>query len=1040
MIMRVLTLALGLLVSASAGAGVAGGLWDFTSGAPAGTEPGRAAAFSSHGMYPLQITNVSVGSGCRVGKVKLPEAFRFSAEFIPGVDWKDERLNARASVRDNVLFDNLYVPLRRAGCNRGMTVSLRAQGKLWTPEAYLGFGDDVVKVTGPSVEVQSGRSVRLSFYFDAARGLEWEFSGVRKKCAVPRGGPVAQSGRVAAIGERGCSNYRTFNGTVKSVAIVPAERRYVSVGVAGRASFVRGETNAVLEVLIEDFRSGKTFVKSVPVETRTKPGRKTVSIRHDGRDHEVAYSIGPRSAPRMPVVAWGGGPFDHVREMGFTHLFDSALGSRMPREKPGRLETAHAALDRALSEGIRLISFASTGTYADDRLPPKYHRLERSWRGKGVPKGRRIEPEVSCAYLQELARRAAEGNASDFGLHPALGGVLCNTERMDRTFPSFNNEDALYRKETGRDVPAEITWRTFSAKKARERFPDGIVPEDDPVLSYLRWWWKDGNGWPRLNSAAAGEYRKVRGRNGFFSFFDPAVRCLPCWGSGGNVDVISHWVYANPEPMAVAGPAESLFAMAKGREGRQDVMIMTQLICYRSRIAPESIPVDHLPDWVKRRPHAGFITIPPDSLQEATWSMLAKPVKGIMYHGYETIRETGEAYSYCFTNPETTRRLRHLLTDVVEPLGPMLLKLPRAEPEVAVLESFTTAAMGGACALGWSSPHVTFLQRARLDPRVIYEDEIRACGLDGVKVLYMPQCSFLTPDVIAAVKAFQTNGGILVADGQCVKSLVPDVLVPVQRFPTVPKSDHRKDVDALSRGLVVEKARKETVERKVSMLKDAAELRAALRSRFSPSADSSDGDLVVYSRRWKDVPYLCVVNDRREFGDYVGQWGLAMEKGQPHSGTVSVKDDGRKIAAAYELSRGGKVPFARNDGLVSVPVSFDTNDGRLFVFLPDEITSLKVDAPKSVSADGSVHVDLQVCGRDDAPIHALLPVEVRLFDAKGTEIDGGGWFCAEDGAVSVRLMANIDDPQGAYTLVCRDRASGLKKVLVIMSVTGGSCI
>jgi hypothetical protein len=64
-------------------------------------------------------------------------------------------------------------------------------------------------------------------------------------------------------------------------------------------------------------------------------------------------------------------------------------------------------------------------------------------------------------------------------------------------------------------------------------------------------------------------------------------------------------------------------------------------------------------------------------------------------------------------------------------------------------------------------------------------------------------------------------------------------------------------------------------------------------------------------------------------------------------------------------------------------------------------------------------------------------VEVRLFDAQGAEIDGGGWFCAEDGSVSVRLMANIDDPQGAYTLVCRDRASGLKKVLVIMSVTGG---
>ena len=42
----------------------------------------------------------------------------------------------------------------------------------------------------------------------------------------------------------------------------------------------------------------------------------------------------------------------------------------------------------------------------------------------------------------------------------------------------------------------------------------------------------------------------------------------------------------------------------------------------------------------------------------------------------------------------------------------------------------------------------------------------------------------------------------------------------------------------------------------------------------------------------------------------------------------------------------------------------------------------------------------------------------------GREIDGGGWFCAEDGVAYATFTTNIDDPAGAYRIVCRDRASG----------------
>ena len=206
------------------------------------------------------------------------------------------------------------------------------------------------------------------------------------------------------------------------------------------------------------------------------------------------------------------------------------------------------------------------------------------------------------------------------------------------------------------------------------------------------------------------------------------------------MDVVSQWVYAQPEPMNVAAPAEEVLAMAAGRPG-QLPMIMTQLISYRIRLAPTNVVVSPLPGWAKRFPEARFPTLPPDALREATWSMLAKPVKGIMYHGWGCIYDTGEMKGYCYTCPETAKVLRHLLRDFVSPLGPTLKDLGRDEPEVAVLETFgnTVFGVGGGASWGWLTAPITFVQRARLDPRVVYEETIMRDGFGKTKILYAPR-------------------------------------------------------------------------------------------------------------------------------------------------------------------------------------------------------------------------------------------------------------------------------------------------------------
>ena len=830
----------------------------------------------------------------------------------------------------------------------------------------------------------------------------------------------------------------------------------------GRAAFLRGESPAAMrlkvrnasknaitdarmtvvqlaeeccvrkqEVALGDLSAGAETVVPCAVETRIRPGwhtlRVTVTGRMDGQPslqlrlgkHDVRLGIGPRLGDRMTALMWGFHATPQVlSDFGFSHgLVCNWTG-----------ETSDMQLyDEALVAGIGLTHSTRVELPSGKTGDDAYMRRDRN--GKTIDFGGGSKgAEVSNPELLKAIKPVVEKDIRQHGDHPAFAGVLPCSEYRDLSAPSFNTEHLRYKNETGKDVPPEVEMATISASKLDEfkkRFPDGVVPKDDPVLSYYRWFWKGGDGWPAYIGGIADLYRRGISRPEFFVFWDPAVRCPPIWGSGGAVDMINQWVYAIPEPMNAAGPAEEILAMAAGRPGQMS-SIMTQLICYRSQMAPMDKKVSPEPEWVKRRPKARFPTIPPDVLQESTWSMLAKPVQSIMYHGWGTIYDMGSTIGYVYTNPESANRLRHLLKDVVAPLGPMLKRLNRAAPPIALLESFTTCALGGPSSRGWKAPSITFLQRARLDPRVVYEDTILRDGLDDVKVLYAPQCLFLTPDVVAKIKEFQARGGVLVADAQLMSALKADIEVPVVSFEPPPASDHFEDVNAMEAARDGDaKTRNGTIRAKATMVAQANDLRQRLAARFTPEADSSSPEIVTYSRRWNDARYVFAINDYRTFGDYVGPWGLVMEKGLPYEGEVSLADGDGAVKAVYELSRGGEVPFTRADGRVKVPVKYATNDGRLFAFLNTRIASVKAEAPDAVRKGDILKVTFSALDAEGRPVAALLPAEMRLYDAAGREIDGAGWVCLQGGTCTVEFVTNINDAEGDYKIVCRDRASGL---------------
>lgn len=1032
--------------------------WDFTKGSlPAGGRLNKGAATGPDGLRSTSPTNMAIAAGFILDKRWTPGgAFLFEADVEFG------GLGAKGLPPcDGILWDDLAVTYAPKHTHRGFQLQMNVRDGRCTPVLYAGFSNATASVSGPSVAVAPGKPMSISFYFGADGRVVWEFGGKRLDCALDRSGPLAPSETYRpVIGDRAVSNHHPFDGAIRRVTISDCERDALDVAVVGRTAFVRGETNAAVSIRVGNVTSaaisnvcvaveqfveggrvsrreraigslgaGESLSFPFAVETRVRPGWRALRVSLAGRDaaggpvgceRTFRVGVGPREGDGMPALMWGYGVALEpvLADFGFTHGLTYA--------RTGDPDT-RKTYDEAVVSGVRLLHSMRT-EYPGGKADAKYARRRRD--GEPYVRGKRndLVPEVSNPEFFEAMKPLIREDARLYGEHPGFVGVLAISEERDATAPSFNTEHMRYRRDTGRDVPPEVVGKTLDPRKgladAKLRFPTGVVPVDDPILAYYRWFWKGGDGWPRYSGGIADEYHRLIDRPGFFVFWDPAVRCPPIWGSGGSVDMLNQWVYAVPEPMNVAGPAEEILAMAAGRAGQRPA-IMTQLICYRSQIAPMDRKVNPEPEWVRRRPLADFPTIPPDTLQEATWSMLAKPVQAVMYHGWGTIYETDSAKGYTYTNPESAERLRHLLKEVVAPLGPTLKRLGRRPPPVAVLESFTTCAFGGPASWGWQAPSVMFMQRARLDPRVVYEETILRDGLDDVKVLYAPQCIFLTKPVVDRIREFQSRGGILVADGQLLSALKADVKVPVVSFAPPPASDHTEDVDAMEASREGDaKTRLGTMRAKANMVRQAESLRRGLAGRYVPEADSSSPEIVVYSRCWNGVRYLFAINDHRTFGRYVGQWGLTMEKGLPYEGSVSLADDG-SVAAVYELSRGGEVRFARDGGRISIPVSYGTNDGRLFAFLSERIGSVEVDAPAKVRVGEAIRVTLRVLDVKGRPVHALLPGEVRLIDAAGRELDGAGFVCVQDGTCTVDILTNVDDAEGDYRLVCKDRASGL---------------
>ena len=197
---------------------------------------------------------------------------------------------------------------------------------------------------------------------------------------------------------------------------------------------------------------------------------------------------------------------------------------------------------------------------------------------------------------------------------------------------------------------------------------------------------------------------------------------------------------------------------------------------------------------------------------------------------------------------------------------------------------------------------------------------------------------------------------------------------------------------------------------------------AGILDRYAPRKAVSDNqDIVLRLRGTDKADYLFAVNDKRTFGDYIGQWKLVQEKGVATSGTVEVKT---RAKAAYDLVRHHRIDLKNTPAGCEFPLELAPGDGCCILLLEKPVANVKVSLPKQIRRGEKFTLNIAVTDDANRPVPAVMPVEVSLLSDSGIKLPGSGYYAAVDGKLTVNEVMPTNAPAGNIKVSVKCLASG----------------
>jgi hypothetical protein len=191
-------------------------------------------------------------------------------------------------------------------------------------------------------------------------------------------------------------------------------------------------------------------------------------------------------------------------------------------------------------------------------------------------------------------------------------------------------------------------------------------------------------------------------------------------------------------------------------------------------------------------------------------------------------------------------------------------------------------------------------------------------------------------------------------------------------------------------------------------------------------------DIVLRLRGTAKADYLFAVNDKRTFGDYIGQWKLDPEKGVATCGNIKVKT---RAKAAYDLVRHNRINLKTTPDGCEFSLELAPGNGCCILLLEKPVAKVAVSLPGQIRRGEKFTLNIAVTDDSNRPVPAIMPVEVSLLSNSGIKLPGSGYYAAVDGKLAVNEVMPTNAPAGNIKVSVRCLASG-KTVSAQSAVSG----
>lgn len=691
---------------------------------------------------------------------------------------------------------------------------------------------------------------------------------------------------------------------------------------------------------------------------------------------------------------------------------------------------------------IGVNSFQPYGELDEGKFDVFDYGLVNGWEmGVGLSGGLRDKFEGLSPDARYKVRRKKQLNDP---VHPQVAQRQDekNREAMEivRQFPAvrtsfFNSEivDCMMGIET--PMAKQLYGGHLGFTVPHEFVLPGVIPDRDARyvrrLYSARW----GDGLTTANARAARlahEYDP-----GHTVFTDPHRR-YSAYGRFPELDLISTWTYTNPDPKLMLY-IETLIATAK--PAGQGVMQTVTLLNYPGTIFPKD---------------QGWTVMGPARLVETSWINLSRRPDGLAVYlssecdPFNTAAKKGDENWWAKDqripyqrNPETSAAFRKFTTEVVKPYGPMVKKLRRAPRRAAVLSSESSRVYNDSPnLLGYYGPYQIYsfyalLSMIHVPADVIFDETIVRYGLEDYDVLVLPKCDTLIKTVYDRILAFQKRGGLVVSD-QYLRAPIPNVLkfdfdltyrTKVSANAILESEDYAQwddRIDVKTADMKEVKGVTAELDQKL-MERYAAKLRSKLGDKAPRVVDCSSPTALLNMLEAGAAKYLFVINDKRTYGERVGQYQAMLDKAVPQTVTLTLNEWPHAELHVYDLLGKKKLACTRKGDTYTFDTDLPAPGGKIIALLPQELAKVEIRAPSRIIRRGVPHrIHVLVEDPDGRPVVGAQPLHVELTDPEGALSELNGYYAAESGVLCLDFTPALNDRAGTWTVEAVELTAGLR--------------